>query len=124
MKIIPVIGSIILVGTFVQIWLGYTVSGGAINLRDAHSLIGYIGLAFAAILTYVAWTRATATRASQIAMSLLLILVIAQVWLGIQVLGGYRGLLLSHEYTAFAIAILVVAQSAITSIASRRRRGS
>jgi len=121
LKPIPVLGTIVLLGAIVQLILGFVVAGGMDSLVRVHILFGFVGLALVIALLVIAFRTKTATLYSKLAMIILVIVVLAQVGLGLQLLGGAESLALSHEANGFVVIILSLLTGGITFWSAKRK---
>jgi len=121
LKPIPVLGTIVLLGAIVQLILGFVVAGGMDSLVRVHILFGFVGLALVIALLVIAFRTKTATLYSKLAMIILVIVVLAQVGLGLQLLGGAENLALSHEANGFVVIILSLLTGGITFWSAKRK---
>jgi len=110
-----------LIGAVVQFILGFVVAGGMDSLVGVHVLFGIVGLALVIALLVIAFRAKTATVYSKLAMIILTIVVLAQVGLGFQLLGGTESLALSHEANGFVVIILSLLVGGITFWSSKRK---
>jgi len=121
LKLVPVLGTVVLLGAVVQFILGFVVAGGMDSLVGVHILFGIVGLALVIALLAIAFRAKTATLYSKLAMIILTIVVLAQVGLGVQLLGGAESLALSHEANGFVVIILSLLVGGITFWSSKRK---
>jgi hypothetical protein len=121
LKPIPVLGTVVLVGAVVQLILGFVVAGGLDSLVGVHILFGIVGLALVIVLLVITFRAKTATLYSKFAMIILTIVVLAQVGLGLQLLGGAESLVLSHEANGFVVVILSLLMGGITFWSAKRK---
>jgi len=120
-KFAPVLGSLVLFGVIIQIILGFQISAGADDLIGAHLLIGVIGLVLVVTLTALAFRERSAPSYAKLIMIILLLVVLAQVGLGFQLLNGGDTLTISHEANAFVILILSLLMGAATMKAAKKQ---
>jgi heme A synthase len=120
-KLAPVLGSLVLFGVVIQIVLGFQISAGADDLIGAHLLIGVIGLVLVVALTALAFRGKSAPSYAKIIMIILILVVLAQVGLGFQLLSGTDALAISHEANAFVILILSLLMGAVTMKAAKKQ---
>jgi hypothetical protein len=121
LKPVPVLGTVVLLGAVVQLILGFVVAGGMDSLVGVHILFGIVGLALVIALLVIAIRTKTATLYSKLAMVILTIVVLAQVGLGVQLLGGAESLALSHEANGFVVIILSLLVGGITFWSAKRK---
>ena len=121
MKLVPVLGTVVLLGAVVQFILGFVVAGGMDSLVGVHILFGIVGLALVIALLAIAFRAKTATLYSKLAMIILTIVVLAQVGLGLQLLSGTESLILSHEANGFVVVILSLLTGGITFWSAKRK---
>ena len=121
LKLVPVLGTVVLLGAVVQLILGFVVAGGMDSLVGVHILFGIVGLALVVALAAIAFRAKTATLYSKLAMIILTIVVLAQVGLGFQLLSGAKSLALSHEANGFVVIILSLLVGGITFWSAKRK---
>ncbi len=121
LKLIPVLGTVVLLGAVVQLILGFVVAGGMDSLVGVHILFGIVGLALVIALAAIAFRAKTATLYSKLTMIILTIVVLAQVGLGFQLLGGAESLTLPHEANGFVVIILSLLMGGITFWSTKRK---
>lgn len=97
------------------------MAGGSEALRGTHILLGIIGLILVIALTVIAFRAKTATVYSKLTITILTIVVLVQVGMGFQLLGGAEGLVLSHEANGFVIIILSLLMGGMTFWSARRQ---
>lgn len=120
-KATPVLGTIVLVGAVGQLVLGFEVAGGLDTLRGLHVLFGVVGLVLVFALLVIAFRAKTSTIYSKVTIAVLAIVVLIQVGLGSQLLGGPNELMLPHEVNGFLIILLALVMGGITTWTARRR---
>ena len=120
-KLVPVLGTVVLIGAVVQVFLGYQVAGGSPGLRDTHMLIGIIGLVLVVALAGIPFRAKTGTIYSKVTMVVLAIIVLIQVIMGFQILGGGEALVTSHQATGFLIVILSLIMGGISFGRAKRQ---
>jgi hypothetical protein len=108
-KPVPVLGTLVLVGAIVQVILGFQVAGGLDSLTGVRMLIRIAGLVLVIALMVAAFRAKTATLMSKAVMTVLTLVVLLQVSLGFQVLGGAESMVTSHMANGFLIVILALA---------------
>ena len=118
-KIVPVLGTLVLIGAVIQVLIGFQVAADVAGLRGIHMLFGLMGLALIIALVAIAFRVKTATIYSRITIVVLALIVLGQVYLGFQLLGGAETLVASHEATAFGIVLLSLLMGGITFWSSR-----
>jgi len=121
LKLVPVLGTVVLIGAVVQFILGFVVAGGMDSLVGVHVLFGIVGLALVIALLVIAFRAKTATVYSKLTMIILTIVVLAQVGLGFQLLGAAENLALSHEANGFVVIILSLLVGGITFWSAKRK---
>jgi hypothetical protein len=121
LKPVPVLGTIVLVGAVIQLILGFVVAGGMDALVGVHVLLGIAGLILVIALAAIAFRAKTATMYSKITITILTLVVIAQVALGLQLFNGAEALAVSHEANGFVIIILSLLMGGITFWSSKRK---
>ena len=122
MKIIPILGTVVLLGAIVQVALGFQIVAGMDALRGVHVLIGIVGLFFVLGLAVVALRAKAASVYSRITMIVLLILVLIQVGLGMQLLGGSDALGVVHEANGILIVVLSLVTGGLTMQHARHQK--
>lgn len=121
LKPVPVLGTIVLIGAVVQLILGFVVTGGMDSLVGVHMLVGIVGLVLVIGLAAIAFRAKTATLYSKLTIIILTIVVLAQVGLGFQLLGGAESLTLPHEANGFVVIILSLLMGGITFWSAKRK---
>ena len=121
MKTVPVLGTFVLVGAVIQLILGFVVAGGMDSLVGIHMVFGVLGLILVIALAAIAFRTKTATLYSKIAITILTLVVIAQVGLGVQLLNGADELAVSHEANGVVIIIFSLLMGGITFWSARRK---
>jgi len=121
LKTVPVLGTIVLVGAVIQLILGFVVAGGMDSLVGIHMVFGVLGLILVIALAAIAFRTKTATLYSKIAITILTLVVIAQVGLGVQLLNGADELAVSHEANGVVIIIFSLLMGGITFWSARRK---
>ena len=114
MKLVPVLGTIVLIGAIFQVFLGFQVAADIQGLRDIHMGIGIFGLVLVMALAAMAFRTKTGLVYSKVTMMILTIVVVLQVFLGFQLLQGADALLKGHEATAFVIVLLSLLTGGMT----------
>ena len=114
MKLVPILGTIVLIGAILQVILGFQVAADVQGLRDIHMGIGIFGLVLVVALAFLAFRAKTGIVYSKITMTVLTIIVVLQVILGFQLLQGANVMLISHEATAFVIVLLALLTGGMT----------
>ena len=124
MKVIPVLGTVVLIGAIFQVVFGFQVAGGWETLLWVHIIFGIVGLGLVVVLAAVAFRAKVATIYSKITMTILTLVVLAQVVLGFQVMAGAEALVTSHEMTGFLVVVLSLVVGGITFLTAKRRTRS
>jgi len=120
-KLVPVLGTVALVGVIVQIILGLQITdAGVDNFIGPHTLIGVLGLVLVIIIAITAFRVKTATIYSKLIITILTIVVLLQVGLGLQLLQGADTMMISHEANGFLILILTLVMGAVTMRSARK----
>ena len=119
-KLIPVFGTLVWIGAVVQIVLGFQVAADIEAYRGVHILFGIVGLALVAGLAVVAFRSKSATIYSKLIIVVLTVVVLLQVGLGFQLLGGAESLVVSHEGNGFLILVLSLAMGAVTFMSAKK----
>jgi hypothetical protein len=117
----PILGTIVLIGAFVQVVLGFQVAAHIQGLRDVHVGVGIMGLVLVVALAALAFRAKAGTVYSKLTMTILTVVVLLQVILGFQLLQGANALLVSHEAGAFVIVLLSLLTSGITFWSGTRK---
>jgi len=120
-KTVPVLGTIVLVGAVIQLILGFIVAGGMDALVGVHIMLGIAGLVLVIVLAAIAFRAKTATLYSKIVITILAIVVLAQVGLGYQLFNGTDELAVSHEANGFVVIILSLLMGGITFWSAKRK---
>jgi heme/copper-type cytochrome/quinol oxidase subunit 4 len=120
-KAVPVLGTLVLIGASAQVALGFQVAGGSESLVGPHILIGIIGLVLVVILTGIAFRAKTATVYSKAVMVVLTLVVLGQVAMGFQLLGGADMLATSHEANGFLVVGLSLLTGGITFWSAKKQ---
>jgi hypothetical protein len=121
LKTVPVLGTIVLVGAVIQLILGFVVAGGMDALVGVHIVLGIAGLILVITLAAIAFRAKTATLYSKIVITILTIVVLAQVGLGYQLFNGADELAVSHEANGFVVIILSLLMGGITFWSAKRK---
>ena len=119
MKLVPILGAAVIVGLLLQIYLGFSASGGAIS-QSIHVGIGLVGLAIAIAFVALAFRSKSATMASKVTMVVFLVLVLAQTYLGFSVMTGASRFTTFHTLTGIGVLVVALVAAGITA----RRRPS
>lgn len=121
MKPIPILGTVVLIGAVLQVILGFEAANDVEAVRGIHILFGIVGLVLVLILTVIAYKAKAATIYSKLTITLLTIVILAQVVLGFQLLNGAEALVVSHEANGFVIVILSLLTGGITFWSAKRQ---
>ena len=121
-KLVPVLGTLVLLGAIVQVVFGFQVAARVETLRMPHIAFGLIGLILVIALAAIAFRTKTSTLYSKITISILTIVVLLQVVLGFQLLSGAKAMLVSHEANGFLVVLLSLVMGGITSMSARKQR--
>ena len=121
LKTVPVLGTIVLLGAVVQLILGFVVTGGMDALVGVHMLVGVAGLILVIALAAIAFRAKTATVYSKVTITILTIVVLAQVGLGYQLFNGAEGLAVMHEANGFVVIIVSLLTGGITFWSAKRK---
>lgn len=84
MKLVPVLGTIVLIGAIFQVVLDFQVAADIQGLRDIHMGIGIFGRVLVVALAVLAFRAKTGIVYSKVTMTVLTIIVVLQVFLGRQ----------------------------------------
>ena len=121
-KIVPVLGTIVLIGAIIQVAFGLEITWMSLDsLQGVHALIGIMGLILVLGLMVIA-IRAKAPNAIKITMLILVVLVLIQVGLGMQLLGGADEFGPPHEANGILIVILSLLTGGLTMMNARRQK--
>jgi hypothetical protein len=120
-KLVPVLGTLVLIGGIVQVVLGFQLAADSEAFRGFHILFGIAGLILVLVLTAIAFKTKTASAYSKLTITILTIVVLVQAGMGFQLLGGAEGLVLSHEANGFVIIILSLLMGGITFWSAKRQ---
>lgn len=123
MKLVPILGTLVLLGAVVQVILGLEITASYDVLTGIHIILGLTGLVLVLVLVGIAFRTKTATIYSKLVIIILAVIVLIQVGLGFQLLGGADALALSHEANGFVIIIVSLLMGGITFWTSRRKLG-
>lgn len=120
-KVVPVLGTLVLLGAIVEVFLGFQVANDIGSLRIPHIFMGLVGLVLVAVLAGISFRSKISTRYSRLVVAILTILVLLQIFLGFQVLGGTDSMTNSHEVNGVLILVLALVLGGITSTTARRQ---
>ena len=123
MKLVPILGTLVLLGAVVQVILGLEITAGFDAFTGIHILLGLTGLVLVLVLAGIAFRTKTATIYSKLVITILAVIVLIQVGLGFQLLSGADALALSHEANGFVIIIVSLLMGGITFWTARRKLG-
>jgi len=121
-KIVPILGTLVLLGAIVQVVFGFQVAAHSEILRLPHITFGLIGFILVIALAAIAFRTKTSTLYSKIAISILAIVVLLQVALGFLLLNGTKGMLAYHETNGLLIITVSLVMGGITSMTARKHR--
>jgi hypothetical protein len=113
-RLVPILGTIVLLGAIAQVILGFQVAADVQGLRAIHMGIGILGLVLVVGLAAIAFRAEAGIVYSKVTMTILTIIVVVQVALGFELLQGADALLISHEAGAFLIMALALLTGGIT----------
>jgi hypothetical protein len=119
-KPVPILGTLVLLGAIVQIVFGFQVVADVEAFRGVHILFGIVGLVLVAVLAVIAFRSKSASIYSKLIIVVLTIVVLLQVGLGLQLLGGEEGLVVSHEMNGFLIVFLSLAMGGVTFMSAKK----
>jgi len=122
LKIVPILGTAVLIGAVVQVILGTQVADGARNLVGVHLVLGLVGLVLVAGLAVIAFRSKPASIYSKVIMVILTLLVLLQLGMGFQLLEGAESFAVTHEANGYLIVVLAIAMGGITMMSARRTR--
>ena len=105
MKPVPILGTLVLLGAIVQVVFGFQVAADVEAFRGVHILFGIVGLVLVAVLAVIAFRSKSASIYSKLIIVVLAIVVLLQVGLGLQLLGGAESLVVSHEANGLLIVV-------------------
>ena len=120
-KPIPVLGTLVLLGAIVQIVFGFQVAADVEAFRGVHILFGIVGLVLVAVLAVIAFRSKSASIYSKLIIVVLTIVVLLQVGLGFQLLGGSESLVVSHEANGLLIVMFSLAMGGVTFMSAKKR---
>lgn len=120
-KYTPILGTLVLIGAIIQLFLGFQVAADVLSLRDMHMGVGILGLILVIALTVLAFKAKTSTIYSRITMTILTIIVLLQIVLGFQVLSGVEAMVVSHEETGFLIVLLALLTGGVTFWSAKKQ---
>ena len=119
-KPVPVLGTLVLLGAIVQIVFGFQVAADIEAFRGVHIVFGIIGLVLVAVLAVIAFRSKSATIYPKLIIVVLAIVVLLQIGLGLQLLGGEESLVVSHEMNGFLIVVLSLAMGGVTFMSAKK----
>ncbi len=113
----PLLGALVLLGVIANMALGFASEAGYASLVMVHMGIGYLGLLLVLVAAVMGWQRRGKVPTRNIlAMTVVLVLAIVQVYLGSQLLeSSSQTLLLAHEANAFLLLAGVLVTAALTA---------
>lgn len=120
MKLVPVLGTLVLLGVVVQLVLGFQLAADVVAVRGIHILFGVVGVILVIGLAIVAKRSKVATIYSKVTISVLSIIALIQVGLGFQLLGGSESLVVLHEVNGFLMFMFSLLVGGITFWSARR----
>jgi hypothetical protein len=120
-KLVPIIGTIVLLGAIVQVFLGFQVAADVQGLRDIHMGVGFFGFVLVMGLAVLAFRARTGVVYSKITMTILVMIVLVQIIMGFALLQQNDALLFSHEANAFLIVALSLLTGGVTFWSGKRR---
>jgi hypothetical protein len=120
-KLVPILGTIVLLGAILQVFLGFQVAADVQGLRDIHMGVGILGLVLVMGLAVLAFKARTGVVYSKITMPILVIIVLVQIIIGFALLQQNDALLFSHEANAFLILALSLLTGGVTFWSGTRR---
>lgn len=120
MKLVPILGTVVLVGVIVQIVAGLQITGAGVDSYiGPHILIGVLGLVLVVILAITAFRVKTSTFYSKLIITILTIVVLLQVGLGLQLLQGDETMIVSHEANGFLVLLLTLIMGTVTMLSEK-----
>jgi hypothetical protein len=120
-KLVPILGTIVLLGAIVQVLLGFQVAADVQGLRDIHIGVGIFGLVLVIGLAVLEFRAKTGAVYSKITMTILVIIVLVQIIMGFQLLQENDAMLFSHEANAYLIVLLSLLTGGVTFWSGTRR---
>lgn len=120
-KMVPILGTLVLIGAIVQILLGFQVAADVQGLRGLHMGLGVLGLALILALVALAFRAKSGTIYSKITMPVLAIIALLQLAMGFQLLYGQEAFVVSHEANGFLILLLSLLTGGITFWSSKKQ---
>jgi hypothetical protein len=121
-KLVPILGTLVLLGAIVQVFLGFQVAAKFEMLLMPHITFGVIGLILVIALAAISFKTKISTLYSKVTISILAIVVLLQVVLGFLMVSGTKGILTSHEANGFLVVLLSLVMGGITSMSARKQR--
>jgi hypothetical protein len=113
-KLVPILGTIVLLGAILQVFLGFQVAADVQGLHDIHMGVGIFGFVLVMGLAVLAFKARTGVVYSKITMTILVIIVLVQIIMGFAPLQQNDTLLFSHEANAFLIVALSLLTGGVT----------
>jgi hypothetical protein len=113
-KLVPILGTIVLLGAILQVFMGFQVAADVQGLRDIHMGVGILGLVLVMGLAVLAFKAKVGVVYSKITMTILVIIVLLQIIIGFALLQQNDALLFSHEVNAFLIVALSLLTGGVT----------
>lgn len=120
-KPVPVLGTVVLLGAIVQVFLGFQVANDISSLRGPHIFMGLVGLVLVVVLAGISFRTKISTLYSRLVIAILTIMVLLQIFLGFQVLGGADSMTMLHEANGILILVLALLMGGITSMTARKQ---
>jgi hypothetical protein len=120
-KLVPILGTIVLLGAILQVFMGFQVAADVQGLRDIHMGVGILGLVLVMGLAVLAFKAKVGVVYSKITMTILVIIVLLQIIIGFALLQQNDALLFSHEVNAFLIVALSLLTGGVTFWSGTRR---
>lgn len=120
-RYVPILGTAVLIGAIIQLFLGFQVSADVLSLRDIHMGVGILGVILVIALTVLAFRAKPPVIYPKITMTILTVLVIIQVGLGFQLLSGVEAMIVFHEVAGFLIVLLALLTGGITFMSAKKQ---
>jgi hypothetical protein len=106
-SVILISGTLVMVGSIGQLILGFLVGGGVTSLRTIHQGIGVLGLFSVLILTGLILKVESLSVSLKLFAVALTVILIAQVYVGFEILGGAESLVVAHEVNGLLVVVFL-----------------
>jgi hypothetical protein len=100
-------GILALIGSIIQVLLGFLVAAGVTGWRIVHVGMGVLGPFSVLVLTGFALKAKSSSVPSRLLVIALMVIVMTQVYIGLQILAGADALAMLHEVTGLLIVLLL-----------------